>query len=398
VARRRRGRHFAGVEQSRHARVARTWALAVRPLALAHALACAPNDDGLPVVARGRYVEIATARDEPVCAGTAAYMDRVIDSVFAVMNESPPDHPYVRFEWLELDEEDPVIGGGRASFSGDGVLIRSDVHLVQEHELVHAVQMHAWPMPNDFLFEGHAVLLDPKRVAQDAYPWPATASLDELIGARDIPGGDYPLAWFIVSQIVLDHGFDGLREFWHAVPRGSTAAEVRAAYEELFGRSIDALIEPYVVEYSPPFGPQEIERRACDFALCPAPEVTPWQGDQWTALGPLGCEDDPDAIGPDRRPSDWGEVWRDYTLIGDPAFYGFEYGAGSSVSIAACALNCDYQSTGIGGAEGPPFSSVPAYRGWWDSPMRVEVRAALVDLPTETPAVATITRTFEPPQ
>jgi hypothetical protein len=36
----------------------------------------------LPVVARGRYVELATDRDDPVCAGTVAHLDRFIEAAF----------------------------------------------------------------------------------------------------------------------------------------------------------------------------------------------------------------------------------------------------------------------------------------------------------------------------
>lgn len=386
-----------GAPSHRGARERTVSRLAVLSALVSRVLACAPQEAKLPVVARGRYVEIASERDEPVCRGTAAYMDRVIEAVFAVIDETPPDRRFVRFEWLELDEDDPVIGGGRASFAGDGVLIRSDVYLVEEHELVHAAQMMSWPMPNDFLFEGYAVLLDGKRLWHDAYPWPQSASLDDLLEAPNVAYEDYDLAWFVVSQIALDHGFEGLRDFWHAVPRGSSAAEVRAAYQALFGRSIDALVEPYVVDYPDPIGPTEVERRACDFALCPAGEPAMWQQNQWSALGPAGCEDDPDAIGPDQRLLEWGDVWRDYTLLGEPAYYGFDYHAKTSFSVSACELNCDNVATGIENSfEGPPFLSDPVFRGW-QSPVRVEVRAARSDLPAAAPGALTVTRSSEPP-
>ncbi len=350
----------------------------------------------MPVVARGRYVEIASERDEPVCAGTAAHMDRVIEAVYAVIGESPPDHRFVRFEWLELDEESPEIGGGRTSFSDDGIRIRSDVYLVEEHELIHAVHREAWPMPNNFLSEGFAVLLDGKRLWHDAYPWPAAASLDALLEAPQVPHEHYDLAWFVVSQIARDHGFAGLRDFWHAVPRGSSAAEVRAAYLALFGRSIDALVEPYVIEHPDPVGPLQFERRACDFALCTAPEITPWQANRWSAVGPVGCEDDPDAIGPDRRALDWGEVWREYSFAGEVGYYSSDYAAGNAVSTAECALNCDHVSVGMGSVEGPPIYTDPVLRAW-DAPVRVEVRASLADLPLTKPGLLTITRSSEPP-
>lgn len=361
-------------------------------------IACAPDEDrDLPVVARGRYVEIATDRGEPVCGGTATYMDRVLDAAFAEMDERAPDSLFVRYEWLELDENDAFIGGLTTS-TEDGVLIRSDVYLVDEHELVHAAQRSVWPLTNSFLLEGHAVLLDGKRPFLDAYPWPTSASLDDILEASRLSFRDYELAWFLVSQIVLDHGVDGLRDFWHAVPRGSTAAEVRAAYQAIFGRPIDALVEPYMVESAEPSGPTLVERRACDFALCPAPQLTGWKGDEWTARGPLDCEDDPAAVGPDHRQSDWGEVWRDYTMPGEPAYYTYDYPAKASVIRGACDLNCDHQATGIGNSfEGPPNYPGPRFEDW-QSPVRVEVAAVLADLPLDPPRTFTLTRTFEPPE
>lgn len=340
-------------------------------------------------------MEIATERDEPVCGGTADYMDRVIEAVYATIGETPPDRRFVRFEWLELDEDDPVIGGAFTRWVDDGVLIRSDVALVEEHELVHAVQREAWPRSNDFLVEGLAVLFDAKRLWRDAYPWPESASLDELLGAPNVVFADYDLAWFVVSQIVLDHGFEGLRDFWHAVPRGSSATEVRAAYEALFGRSIDALVEPYQVGEPGTPGSYEMERRACDFSLCPAPSVTEWEGEQWSAAGPIGCEDDPNAIGPDRRRLfEWGEVWRDYTMPAEPAFYRTEYTAKRGYGYNNCELHCEWLATGMTDSFEGPFTFETFEE--WEGPTRFEVRAALSDLPADAPGSVTVVQVPPP--
>lgn len=378
-----------------YARVLVPWHLASSPVVVACLTACASEEQELPVVMRGRYVEIASAREQPICGGTAEYMDRVIDAAFAVLGEVPPDRRFVRFEWLELDEDDPLIGGGLTKYTDDGALIRSDVYLVQEHELIHAVQHEAWPRTNAFLIEGHAVLLDAKRNLRDAYPWPEEASLDDLLEAAEIEPGDYDIAWFVVSQIVLDHGFDGLRELWHAVPRGSTAADVRATYRALFGRSIDALIEPYWVGTPGEPGAEEIERRACDFSLCPARKQMPWSGDQWTVEGPSGCADDPDAIGPDQRfYGEWGEVWYDYVLPGETGLYSAEQSAEVAFGVAGCVLRCGDTARGISSSFPGPLIW-PAQPWLWDGRVRVEVRAASSDLPIDDPRTVTIVR--EPP-
>lgn len=345
-------------------------------------------DGGMHVAARGRYVEIATERDEPVCGGTAAHMDAIIEAAFAVMGASPPDRRFVRFEWLELNEDDPLIGGGRTTFTESGVLIRSDAYLVEEHELVHAVQHEAWPLSNDFLHEGQAVLLDAKRLWRQPFMWPETADLDQVLGASNLPHDDYPLAWFVVSQIVLDHGFEGLRDLWHSVPRGSSAAEVRDAYEALFGRSMDALVENYVVDDPEnPLGPQEVERRPCALALCPAIASRAWDDGVWSATAPLGCEDDPQAVGPDRREyihSD-GDVWRNEVLVPEPGRYSVTSSPRTGYGLTGCALDCS--DGGQGAMTDGPFDThtPPLYLWSGVGPVRVEVRAAIGDLPTDTP-------------
>lgn len=340
----------------------------------------------LPVVARGRYVEIATSRDEPICGGTVAYMDRFVTSAFAVLGEAPPDDVFVRFEWLELDARDPLIGGGRTKTIDDHVLIQSDVYLIEEHELVHAVQFSAWPSSNPFLREGLAVFLDAKRLYQQS-AWADDVSLDDVLAADPLTTQHYPLAWFLVSQIVRDHGFEGLRDLWYAIPAGSSAGEVRLAYEQVFGRPIDTLLEDVPVE--PGMDPDQATRRACDFGICAAAE-TPWVGGVWTAPGPTDCEDDPDAVGPDGRVylSERGEVWRNSTIVMEHGWYETEMSPSVSRGIAGCSLRCEWAATGLTGSP-PGYHEGPSYTNM-TGPYRVDVRSALADLPTDVPGTVTV--------
>ncbi len=343
---------------------------------------CTPSSEELPVVATGRYVEIATEREETVCAGTVDYFDRVIASGFELLGETPPERVFVRFEWLELEEPNPAIGGGHAERTDEGVLLQSDVQLVEEHELAHAVHLQAWPTSNTFLHEGLAVLLDPKRVfAQN--PWPDSVEIDEVLEASSLTTQRYALAWFLVSQIVDDHGFEGLAAFWRAVPRGSTAAEVRAAYQQLFGRSIDALIEPRLVENEA--GTFEVPRFPCNFALCLAP-AHPWDGNRWEGPGPLDCGSDPSAIGPDHREylHEYGDVWRDYVIEMDD--HALDVSSSDSVggNLSTCSLVCSNSQIESGQSIGP--SAVEDGQTWPGAGRhRVEVRSAISDLPTAEP-------------
>lgn len=310
-----------------------------------------------------------------------------------MIGETPPDRVFVRYEWLEFDANEPTIGGGRARIVDDGVLIRSDGYLVEEHELAHAVHLQAWPASNEFLHEGFAVLLDPKRIFYQ-YAWPPGVSIDEIVGASDLVIEDYAYAWFLVSQVVSDHGFDGLGRLWRAVPPGASAADVREAYESLFQRPIDALIEPNLIEG--PDGPYESPRYPCNFALCLAPEVTPWNGDRWSASGPTDCEEDPDAIGPDHRAYGYehGEVWRHYVIEMDRDALDVETSATVGANLAACSLVCSDNQVESAQVIGP--ASIEDGSSWPGAGRhRVEVRSELAGLPTATPGELVIRRSAE---
>jgi hypothetical protein len=57
--------------------------------------ACAPADE-LPVVATGRYIEIASGVDLPICGGTVEFMDGILEEAFAFLGEAPPDRVFIR--------------------------------------------------------------------------------------------------------------------------------------------------------------------------------------------------------------------------------------------------------------------------------------------------------------
>jgi hypothetical protein len=338
----------------------------------------------LPVVARGRHVEIATERDDVICGGTVARMDDFLASAFAEIGEPVPSNVFVRYEWLEaiLDENGRVVyQSGRATATRKRVTITAD-QLNSEHELAHAVHFRAWPRSRSVLHEGFAVLLDSDTSRlQDR--WPAGEPLDPLLEDGSLDTAEYFKAWFLVSQVVRDHGFEGLRDFWHRVAPDASAAEVRAAYQALFGRPIDALIEPYEAWEGGPL----VDRWSCYFALCGEP--TPWNGDTWQAEGPFACEDDPDALGPTRA-SGTGPVERYHVVELEPSTsYRFTAAGGLGAFVRPCGLQCL-----------PLGSDANAY--WAEMPRvhpsalggrhRVEILADLADLPTATPATFTIER------
>ena len=355
-------------------------------------VSCAEPEPGERVVARGRHVELVTERDDPVCAGTVRFMDAIVDAGFAFLGETPPDRVFIRYEWQEApDEPVSIIGEGSAHRAEDGVLVRTD-QLIEEHELAHAVHLFAWPRSARFMEEGLAILLDAHRVyARSA--WPSDLPLDDILADPLEDGANYQWAWFLVSQIVRDHGAEGLRALWRAVPADSSAADVRDAYASLFGRSIDALIEPL------PEGAYDVGKRdgptrnSCGFSLCPG-EASILDGvDAILVPGPTGCEDDADAIGPHSNvPSIEGPpVWRQTVIEAEDVGVRPQQSSVLASVLRPCWLDCSEVEGGGGGFylpigdEGNEFA-LPS--GRW----RVETRRELEDLPTEDPGVVEIRR------
>jgi hypothetical protein len=358
-------------------------------------------DDEAPVVARGRWVEIATHRDEPVCAGTVAHLDALIEAGFELLGATPPDRVFVRYEWFDPEDHPPLIPTGHAQRVDGEIHILSN-RLVHEHELAHAVHLHAWPRSAQFMEEGLAVLLDPKRPLVQLQQWRTGVLLDDVLAARSLSPDDYYDAWFLVSQIVFDHGIEGLRDLWHAVPQRATANEVRDAYAELFDRPIEALIEPYSAGE---IDGHEIwmERRTCSLALCPG-EPKPWTGNVWTGAGPHACEGDPQAVGPETYGQSLGigNVWRPYiiefegdapdVIAPDTPYDSDRLYDWASTGLAGglyepCALYCDTISTG----PGYPGQEAHDWR-YYPGRLRVDVRHELDDLPRDPPGELHITR------
>jgi len=279
---------------------------------------------GAPVVAEGRYVEIATHRSEPICAGTVARIDDHLDAIADTLGEELPDRRFIRIEWRELE---PAEKPHTRDYSrGDDVIITDD--LFDEHELVHAVHPRVWPKTHVVLQEGLATMLGSSELLSLA-PWPDGAPIDALF---DDWTEDYVGAQFFVSQIVVDHGFDGLRRLWRGVLPEMDATEIRAVYEREFGRPLDVLFEPVQV------GPVPERRFSCFYEVCSSEVVEP-DGAQWSASGPSSCGSDPNAVGPRPRGGRLS-AWTFQTLEIEAESQQVETVGGEGAIFRWCGLGC----------------------------------------------------------
>jgi len=344
---------------------------------------CAPPEE-LPVVATGRWVELATDRDEPICGGTLALLDGLVGAAFAYLGETPPERVFVRYEWLdERIESSSLVGHGQTTHTTEMVIIRSD-QLVHEHEIGHVVPALSWPTAPRFLREGLAVLLDGRRYF-DQDLWPSSKTIDEVIDGDFAGGRNYWESWFLVSQIVRDHGVDGLKSLWFEVEADADAAEVRKAYESLFGRPMEALLEPLPADESSVGGP----RVPCRFALCPQ-EAQPLEGGSVVAPGPAGCEGDPHAIGPHSRSEalDGPPVWRETVVVPMVRWADAEPSGNLFAAPSPCFLECYRYGQGraVFGPDSEQWNLALRPAGPW----RIEVRRDLESLPTDDPGGITV--------
>lgn len=244
-------------------------------------------------IAEGRYVQICSERDEPLCAGTVQAIDAYFESVAGVIGEELPNERFVR---IELSDD---VGTGESTTVDR--LVRRDRIVTNDpfhrHELVHAVLLNVWPRSHRALEEGLASMLGTRGVELE--PWPKNEPLDPLLEWNE----DYNAAAYIVSQIVDEEGFDGLRRLWHRLNEDSGAAEFRGAFAQEFGRPVDDLIAEVDV------GGVPTRRFPLLYDVCPG-EVDALLTGAWEATGPESCADDPRSIG--ARPRRFGggfSVW-----------------------------------------------------------------------------------------
>ncbi len=307
----------------------------------------------------GKLVEIHNESGEDLCPATASHTDAFLEDIFFTLGEEPPTRRFVEYRW----------GGpsysGLAWKAGSTVTIEAGIPL-HEHELVHAVHLEAWPRGPAFLHEGLAELLGNSFLHQDAGPSrPTGADLDEVLEGR-AESLNYGTAWLVVSQIVLEHGLPGLREFWFSLQDSSSMSDVRAAYEESFGGSLDDLTQPFEMVIDG--RPSEFIRGVCWVVPCTG-EPLPWEDGRVVAHSVTGCDEE---AAVSAAPA-VGRLfpWRDYLVRGDAPTVGPATVPGVYVEIKQCGvLTCDHFTVRDAGLANPP-------REAWerDDTYRVRVQA-----------------------
>jgi hypothetical protein len=329
---------------------------ALPALALLLALATVSCEQSDRPDLEGRFVEIRNDTEHELCPATARYMDAYLQEVLLVLDAPAPSGRFVHYTWGDGDH----FAEGVASLESGRVAIEAN-SAVHEHELVHAAHLRAWPEAPRFLYEGLAEVLGNTVVFQDGGTWrPVGAELDDALSRFDQPGV-YELSWVVVSQLVLEHGFDGLRELWFELDADSSMQDVRAAYSRLFGQDFDHLTQPFEVVVDGETA--AAERGVCWVSLCTG-QTLEWRDGVAQGVGVSGC-DDPNAVSPSSS-AGLAHPWTTYVIEGPSPVVGDGTDAALHLEVEACGvLRCDHYTVRDAGLVDPRAESwerADAYR------------------------------------
>jgi len=132
----------------------------------------------------------------------------------------------------------------------------------------------------------------------------------------------------------------------------------------------------------------EVPRYPCHFAVCVG-EPTVWEGDIWSGEATVGCEDDPNAVGP--TPANFAApVWRPYVVEVDDGNLRMTSSAEVGAVFRPCQLQCREDDPAFGLFS--PERTLDETPFFWPGLLRVEVGRELEDLPADEPGTLQLER------
>lgn len=186
---------------------------------------------------KGEHVVFAAEHPEQVCGGTREYLDRRAGEVLERLGSDP-----LEIEYYLLDDVDDycALGPEVLGCGQDGVVFSKTVpHL---HEIVHARSGNLMP---PVLEEGLATYLG------DPYPIEGMAPrerLTELLTSdadrlTSVP--EYGRAAHFIAFLSESFGWDSILELDAHLAAKSTAEQVDAAFQAVFGLDVHAVLDAY---------------------------------------------------------------------------------------------------------------------------------------------------------
>jgi len=278
-------------------------ATAVALLVLAPLDACTDEPDPPPIVWEGEHLRFGTDGDEStICAGTLPYLDGVVGHLGEVFGR--PD-AQVDYYWVPDGTAPYCPEGAEGCATDHGTFSRYVIH---QHELVHAVRH-----PNTLYLPIEEGLAE--AYGDDWDRFPVSGDIHDLLREPAdgyIPGPGYGLAGHFVSYLDAAHGLDVLGELDAATNYESSFSQAEAAFQRVYGQSLDAEIAEYEAHY-PRCDTRSFRDKAfdCSRNVVAAPTEIDAKVDMTISMA---C-DDPAVLGP-RFGQRWTTVTLDVTVAG----------------------------------------------------------------------------------
>lgn len=266
-------------------------------------------------------LEVVEDFDEPICAGTFAFMERRL-GMLERETGLPHDPKGLIFHWIYRRDEI----GGHCVEPASGCAPGRDFYgplVSYSHELVHA-HLHRLGRPRVWLVEGMAVML-----ADEFYDAPDPAMTpSELLRDEDAHYLDYSSAGAFTAYLRDRYGMASLLDYYEATAGADIDSSV-AIFGEVFGDDFSAVEADYLATFP---------RVAVGMLDCDVPEIGR-TGDTWSHTFALVC-DEATAIGPQEWIDDPQRslVWSGVTWNAAAGWYSFDLAASAEayVTIQAC--------------------------------------------------------------
>lgn len=259
-------------------------------------IACHDEPQSDLITVPGEYVDYRYSPELEPCAGNFAHVDAFAEYTTAFLGVTPDIFPHVSFSWLTNDDMQMWAPGdcGYACANGTEGFSSNPIHL---HEIAHALLYGLNPKPAPFLAEGIAVALEPFE-GGDYTKYPPADPREDLTRTGSF-AGIYDKVGLFTLYLLQVHGPEKFRQLYQAIPAVSTNSHWDAAMREIYGLSLDSVVEAYLAATTCPENIIPLPNYECS-----AP-VLPSQASGWKFERALNCGDDDVRGGLD---SDWGFV------------------------------------------------------------------------------------------
>lgn len=197
----------------------------------------------------GQRVVVKTEIVDEVCVGTLTWLDALVESIEAEL-ELDASEKKIEVYLLDSEEVEDLCGEGAAGCASSGrvYVSRSDLSRATRHELAHARLFEDGILGTKFFLEGIASALSPFGgcLASDVC---AASELEALLAAAkstDLVEFDgYTAGSDLVHGMLNTYGPAAVLAFIAELPGDAPPDEVRAAYVQHFGATIDSDFEAF---------------------------------------------------------------------------------------------------------------------------------------------------------